>query len=97
MATCCPHGPSLVLLDFVLRWHLNADLLLQAIERETSLARHRYVLMTGNDMTRFSTETQRLITHCCTAVISKPFGMEQVLAAIVQAAALLPESEDSAM
>ncbi len=87
---------QVVLLDFVLTWHLNADLLLRAIERETTLARHRYVLMTGSDITRFSTETQRLITHCCTAVICKPFGMSQVFAAIAQTAELLRETDETA-
>ena len=93
---CAAPTGQVVLLDTVLLWRLNADLLLRAIARETSLERHHYVRMSGSDITRFATEAQHLITHRCTAVISKPFDIEQVLAVVAHAAALLLETEEGA-
>lgn len=84
-------SPHVVLLDFLIP-PTNAETLLQAIEADVSLQRHRYVLMPASQITQFSQHAQRLITVYCSEIVYKPFDLEDMLAAAKQAAGQLSAS-----
>jgi DNA-binding NtrC family response regulator len=85
-AASCAH---VVLLDFRLAG-ANADALLQVIDQDATLQRHRFVLMPASSVTQFCDEAQRLIAAYCTEVVSKPFDVEHLLTAVQRASTQLP-------
>lgn len=85
-AATCAH---VVLLDFRLPTG-NADTLLQAIDQDATLGRHRVVLMPASHVTQFSEDAQHLIAARCTQVVYKPFDVEHLLAVVEREAAHLP-------
>jgi hypothetical protein len=61
-------------------------MLLRAVEHDATLKRHRYVLMPATPPEFFSEDDQRLIAERCTAVVLKPFDVDDVLRAVDAAA-----------
>lgn len=53
------------------------------------LARHAYVLLTAADINRFLPDEHRLIAACCTEIVTKPFDVLDLLAAVKRAEAQL--------
>lgn len=86
-------APLVVLLDFLLPPE-NADSLLEAVEQEAPLRRHRYLLIPATPPTRFSQEAQQLIARVCMEVILKPFDVSVLFAAVARAEAQLPVCPD---
>jgi CheY-like chemotaxis protein len=84
-------SPHVVLLDFLLAGG-NAGTLLRAVEHETTLKRHCYVLIPASPLTAFPQDDQRLIATTCVEVVLKPFDIDELLQAVDAAAAQLPVS-----
>ncbi|HEV8189958.1 MAG TPA: response regulator [Ktedonobacterales bacterium] len=78
-----------VLLDFLMPVE-HAGTLLHAVEQDASLRRHCYVLIPTTPVTAFPEEDQRLIREQCTAVVLKPFNVDDALRTVDAAAAQLP-------
>jgi DNA-binding NtrC family response regulator len=69
----------------------NADELLRVVSVDEALQRHCFVLMPAIPPTRFSDEAQRLIAIWCNEVVTKPFDLATLFAAIQRAEALLSQ------
>lgn len=84
--------PYVVLLDYLLSCCGDGEALLRTIQQDSALCRHRYVLVTASQSSRFSDEERRLIGEICTEVVAKPFDIDCLLEAVARTAARLPRT-----
>jgi CheY-like chemotaxis protein len=73
-----------VLFDFHLAQE-KGSALLRAVERDSDLHRHRYVLLTGMAVRYFPEEDRQLADAYCTAIVCKPPDVDMLLQVVAGA------------
>lgn len=78
--------PRVVLLDLMIRDGGARDApILRAVQAESGLDRHCYVLLTGLSETHLTPDLRALIAATCLAVVAKPFDIDDVLDVVQRA------------